>query len=44
LWDGRIEHMSETFAAMEQDTVTSKDKDLAEIKRALEAAQLVPAK
>jgi hypothetical protein len=29
---------------MEKDTVTAKDKELAEIKRALEAAQLVPAK
>jgi len=36
--------MSETFAAMEKDTVTAKDRELAEIKRALEAAQLVPAK
>jgi trimethylamine-N-oxide reductase (cytochrome c) len=44
LWDGRIEHMSETFAAMEKESVTAKDKELADIKRALEAAQLVPAK
>jgi trimethylamine-N-oxide reductase (cytochrome c) len=44
LWDGRIEHMSETFAAMEKGTSTAKEKELAEIKRALEAAQLVPAK
>ena len=44
LWDGRIEHMSETFAAMEKGAVTAKDKELAEIKHALEAAQLVPAK
>jgi Molydopterin dinucleotide binding domain len=35
LWDGRIEHMSATFAAMERDT---------SIKRALAAADLVPAK
>jgi hypothetical protein len=36
--------MSETFAAMEKGTSTAKEKELAEIKRALEAAQLVPAK
>jgi hypothetical protein len=36
--------MSETFAAMEKESVTAKDKELADIKRALEAAQLVPAK
>ena len=35
LWDGRTEHMSETFAAMEKDQ---------EIKRTLQEAQLVPAK
>jgi hypothetical protein len=35
VWDGRTEHMSETFAAM------AKDK---EIKRTLQEAQLVPAK
>ena len=35
LWDGRTEHMSETFARMEKD---------AEVKRALQAASLVPAK
>ena len=35
LWDGRTEHMSETFARMEKD---------AEIKRSLKAASLVPAK
>ncbi len=35
LWDGRTEHMSAAFAAMEQDT---------EIKRALKEAHLVPAK
>jgi hypothetical protein len=35
LWDGRIEHMSETFARMEKD---------AGIKRALKEAALVPAK
>jgi trimethylamine-N-oxide reductase (cytochrome c) len=35
LWDGRIEHMSETFAAMEKDK---------EIKRTLKEAELVPAK
>ena len=35
LWDGRIEHMSETFAAMEKDK---------EIKRTLQEAELVPAK
>jgi hypothetical protein len=34
-WDGRIEHMSETFAAMEKDK---------EIKRTLQVASLVPAK
>ena len=44
LWDGRTEHMSETFAAMEKDSMTAKDKEHAEIKHALEAAQLVPAK
>ena len=38
LWDGRVEHMSETFAAV------AKDKKLAEIKRTLQEAQLVPAK
>jgi hypothetical protein len=35
IWDGRTEHMSETFARMEKD---------AEVKRALQAASLVPAK
>jgi trimethylamine-N-oxide reductase (cytochrome c) len=35
LWDGRIEHMSETFAAMEKD---------ADVKRTLREANLVPAK
>jgi hypothetical protein len=35
LWDGRIEHMSETFAKM------AKDKD---VHTKLKAAQLVPAK
>ena len=35
LWDGRTEHMSETFARMEKDK---------EIKRALQEAALVPAK
>jgi trimethylamine-N-oxide reductase (cytochrome c) len=35
LWDGRIEHMSETFAALEKDK---------EIKRTLKEADLVPAK
>jgi trimethylamine-N-oxide reductase (cytochrome c) len=35
VWDGRVEHMSETFAAMEQDR---------EVKRTLRAADLVPAK
>jgi trimethylamine-N-oxide reductase (cytochrome c) len=35
LWDGRIEHMSETFAAMEKDK---------EVRQTLKAAQLVPAK
>jgi trimethylamine-N-oxide reductase (cytochrome c) len=35
LWDGRIEHMSEAFAAME------KDKD---VRRSLQEANLVPAK
>ena len=35
LWDGRIEHMSETFAAMEKDK---------EVKRTLREAELVPAK
>ncbi len=35
VWDRRIEHMSATFAAMEQDK---------EIKRALKEANLVPAK
>ena len=42
LWDGRIEHMSETFAAMETGSASRRTKELAEIKRALEAAQLVP--
>jgi trimethylamine-N-oxide reductase (cytochrome c) len=35
LWDGRIEHMSETFARMEKDK---------EVRETLKAAQLVPAK
>ena len=35
VWDGRIEHMSATFAAMEKDK---------EIKRTLQEAHLVPAK
>jgi len=35
VWDRRIEHMSATFAAMEQDK---------EIKRTLKEANLVPAK
>jgi hypothetical protein len=35
LWDGRIEHVSEAFAAMEKDR---------EIKRTLKEAELVPAK
>jgi trimethylamine-N-oxide reductase (cytochrome c) len=35
LWDGRIEHVSETFAAIERD---------AEVKRTLREANLVPAK
>jgi hypothetical protein len=35
VWDGRIEHMSETFARMEMDK---------EIKRTLKEAALVPAK
>jgi hypothetical protein len=35
LWDGRTEHMSETFARMEKDR---------EVREALKAAQLVPAK
>ncbi|MBV9971205.1 MAG: hypothetical protein JO228_14560, partial [Xanthobacteraceae bacterium] len=35
LWDGRIEHMSATFAAMERDK---------SIKRTIKAANLVPAK
>ena len=35
LWDGRTEHMSDVFAAMEKDK---------EIKRTLKDAQLVPAK
>jgi anaerobic selenocysteine-containing dehydrogenase len=35
LWDGRTEHMSETFARMEKDK---------EIRETLKAAQLVPAK
>jgi len=38
VWDGRVEHMSETFAAME------KDREFAEIKRTLREAELVPAK
>jgi trimethylamine-N-oxide reductase (cytochrome c) len=35
LWDGRSEHMSETFARMEKDK---------EVRESLKAAQLVPAK
>jgi hypothetical protein len=35
VWDGRVEHVSETFAALEKDK---------EIKRTLQEAQLVPAK
>jgi trimethylamine-N-oxide reductase (cytochrome c) len=35
LWDGRVEHMSATFAAMERDK---------EVKRTLREADLVPAK
>jgi hypothetical protein len=35
VWDGRVEHVSETFAAIERDK---------EIKRTLQEAQLVPAK
>jgi hypothetical protein len=35
LWDRRIEHISETFAAMEKDK---------EIKRTLREADLIPAK
>src|SRR5258708_37913383 len=35
LWDGRIEHMSETFARMEKEK---------EVRETLKAAQLVPAK
>jgi hypothetical protein len=35
LWDGRTEHMSETFAREERDK---------EIRETLKAAQLVPAK
>jgi hypothetical protein len=35
LWDGRTEHMSAAFAALEKDK---------EIKRTLKEAQLVPAK
>jgi hypothetical protein len=35
LWDGRIDHMSAAFAAMEKDR---------EIKRTLQEANLVPAK
>jgi anaerobic selenocysteine-containing dehydrogenase len=35
LWDGRTEHISETFAKMEKD---------ADMRRTLKAAQLVPAK
>jgi hypothetical protein len=35
LWDGRTEHMSETFAEVEKHR---------EIKRTLHEAQLVPAK
>jgi hypothetical protein len=35
VWDGRPEHMSETFARMEKDK---------EIKRTLQEASLVPAK
>jgi hypothetical protein len=35
LWDGRTEHMSAAFAAMEKDK---------EIKRTLQEAHLVPAK
>jgi hypothetical protein len=35
LWDGRIEHMSETFARMEQDR---------QVRDTLKAAALVPAK
>jgi hypothetical protein len=34
-WDGRSEHMSETFARMEKDR---------EVRETLKAAQLVPAK
>jgi hypothetical protein len=43
VWDGRIEHMSETFAAMEKDG-GAKDRELAEIRRTLKEAELVPAK
>jgi hypothetical protein len=35
LWDGRVEHMSETFARMEKS---------AEIKRQTKVTQLMPAK
>ena len=35
LWDGRTEHMSETFARMEKDK---------QVRETLEAAHLVPAK
>ena len=35
LWDGRIEHMSETFARMEKEK---------EVRETLKAAHLVPAK
>ena len=35
LWDGRIEHVSETFASMDQDAM---------VKRAHKDADLVPAK
>ena len=31
LWDGRIEHMSETFAAMEKDKAMKRQRTLAEI-------------
>jgi hypothetical protein len=35
VWDGRTEHMSETFARMEKDT---------QVRRTLKDAALVPAK
>jgi len=43
VWDGRIEHMSETFASMETG-LSAKERELAEIRRALKEAELVPAK